>query len=272
MGELVSELDSTKWSTDAWAGGAGGGEPPAPPSQEPDQDRAVTPDDPRWRPGQVPWGWRRTVLGAFVAAAPVVALNVVAILSPTTSTSTKPTTAIALSTLVITLLIDSWFVFAVWLFSLRRSGLGWRGWGFRRLRPAMAWAVPVSLFGLYVVESLWAWLINPKEQTVVEQFPRSTAGLVLLALTACVVAPVYEEIVFRGFLFQGLASSWGGVWGGVASATLFGLSHLQLDIFVPLFALGAALVWIFSYTRTLWACIALHALFNGVAVLSWAFV
>jgi membrane protease YdiL (CAAX protease family) len=32
------------------------------------------------------------------------------------------------------------------------------------------------------------------------------------------------------------------------------------------------LVWIFSYTRTLWACIALHALFNGVAVLSWAFV
>jgi hypothetical protein len=93
--------------------------------------------------------------------------------------------------------------------------------------------------------------------------------LILLALLACVIAPIFEEVFFRGFVFQGFARSWGPVWGGIVSATLFALSHQQLDIFVPLVALGLALAWVFYATRSLWACITLHAAFNAIAVAAW---
>ena len=39
---------------------------------------------------------------------------------------------------------------------------------------------------------------------------------------------------------------------------------------MPLFALGLALAWVFYYTRSLWANVALHSLFNAIAILVWA--
>jgi membrane protease YdiL (CAAX protease family) len=51
---------------------------------------------------------------------------------------------------------------------------------------------------------------------------------------------------------------------------VFGLAHLQLSVFVPLFALGFALAWVYKRTGSLWTSITLHALFNAISVLAWA--
>ena len=86
------------------------------------------------------------------------------------------------------------------------------------------------------------------------------------------MAPLFEEIFFRGFLFRGFANSWGWGWGAAASAAVFGIAHLQLDVFVPLFALGLGLAWVYHRTGSLWTSISLHALFNGISVLAWYFL
>ncbi len=134
----------------------------------------------------------------------------------------------------------------------------------------MLWAVPAALAAVYAVNLVYNTLVTTKTQAVVSDFPHSLGGLLLFVLLACVVAPLFEETFFRGFLFQGFASSFGPVRGAVISAALFSLSHQQLDIFVPLFALGLALAWVFYRTRSLWANIALHSLFNAIAILAWA--
>jgi uncharacterized protein len=218
----------------------------------------------------VPWGWRQTALGAALAAAPIVLLTLLARTQGASATPTKPTVLSAAFNVIVTIVFDSWFVFVAWLFSLRGRQLTRRSWGFRLPPKAMLWVVPAGLVAVYLVNLVYNSLVTTKTQAVVSDFPHSLGGLLLFVLLACVVAPLFEETFFRGFLFQGFASSFGPIWGGVISATLFSLSHQQLDIFVPLFALGVALAWVFYYTRSLWTNVALHSLFNAIAVLVWA--
>jgi membrane protease YdiL (CAAX protease family) len=85
---------------------------------------------------------------------------------------------------------------------------------------------------------------------------------VFLAFLAVVVAPVTEELLFRGILYPfvkqqghpGLA-----LWG---TAILFGALHLNLMTFVPLTFLGLVLAWLYDTTDNLLAPIFGHSLFN----------
>lgn len=248
--------------------------PPSPPSppKGPSARPPVPPRPPQWRPGQVPWGWRQTVLGAAVTAAPFVFLTLLTYISAhgSSTTSTKPTLSGATFSVIVTVIFDSWWLFVAWIFSLRGRNLTHRSWGFRRPPMAMLWVVPAGLVSALVVSVVYDTYVTTKTQAVVNDFPHSLGGLLLFILLACIAVPLFEETFFRGFLFQGFASSFGPIWGAIISATLFSLSHQQLDIFVPLFVLGVALAWVFYYTRSLWTNVAVHSLFNAFAVLAWA--
>ena len=165
-----------------------------------------------------------------------------------------------------------WQTFAAWLFSLRRAVGGLRAWGFRKPTVAYFWTIPTAIIAVYAVSYFHDLVVHPKQQEIVDQFPHTAGGLVLFVVLAVVMAPLFEEVFFRGFLFRGFANSWGWGWGAVASAAIFGLAHLQLDVFVPLFALGIGLAWVYHRTGSLWTSISLHALFNGISVLAWYFI
>lgn len=108
-------------------------------------------------------------------------------------------------------------------------------------------------------------------------------GVVLL--TACVAAPVVEELLFRGVLLTALlaygrtaldtAPSRGRTLAAVAVVSvLFGLVHIgTYGNSVPtiaLITLGApALAWLRLHTRSLWPAIAAHATMNLVASIAW---
>jgi membrane protease YdiL (CAAX protease family) len=187
-------------------------------------------------------------------------------------TAVKVSVGSALVLLISSLVFYGWQTFAAWLFSLRMTGFRLALWGFRRPGKAFFWTIPAGLAGVYVVSLLYGLMVDSKKQEILSEFPRSTGGVALFVVIAVVMAPFFEEVFFRGFLFRGFADSWGWALGAVVSAAVFGLAHLQLDVFVPLFALGLALAWVYKRTGSLWTCIALHALFNGLSVLGWWFL
>jgi membrane protease YdiL (CAAX protease family) len=220
----------------------------------------------------VTWGWLSALGGLLVAIAPVVLLTLLTLAAGTDSSdrpAAQPTAGEAFATVAITIVIDAWYLLAAWFFSLRRSGAGIAAWGFRRPRTTIFWAVPLALVLVYAVSIVYNLNVDTEEQVIVDSFPRNAAGVFLFLLLACVVAPFFEETFFRGFLFQGFARSWGWILGALISAAVFSLSHQQLDIFVPLFALGLALAWVYYVTRSVWGSIALHAVYNGIAVIAW---
>ncbi|MDF7826078.1 type II CAAX endopeptidase family protein [Pontiellaceae bacterium B12227] len=91
---------------------------------------------------------------------------------------------------------------------------------------------------------------------------------ILYILTAIFVAPVYEELMFRGVLFPYCVKRAGLVPATLAVSVLFALMHFHLPSFVPLLMLSAALCLTYRRTGSLWTSIGVHMIFNAVSILA----
>jgi uncharacterized protein len=88
-------------------------------------------------------------------------------------------------------------------------------------------------------------------------------ALALFFTTAAIAAPLFEEVVFRGFVFPSLlryVPRWGAI---VLSALIFALAHLNPSEVLPLTMLGAVLAFVYSRTGNLLAPMLLHGLWNS---------
>ena len=78
------------------------------------------------------------------------------------------------------------------------------------------------------------------------------------------LAPLFEEIIFRGLLLPVLARRY-GVWAGLlVTSFLFAIIHGHLPSFVTLFGLSMALGAAHLYTGSLTVPVAMHAIFNAI--------
>jgi membrane protease YdiL (CAAX protease family) len=89
--------------------------------------------------------------------------------------------------------------------------------------------------------------------------------LIIAAVALLIIAPVAEELVFRGFIFKGFRNKTGFIGATVISSIIFGIAHGQLNVALDTFALGLFLCYVYEKTGSLWTSIALHSLKNGVA-------
>lgn len=81
------------------------------------------------------------------------------------------------------------------------------------------------------------------------------------------LAPVVEELIFRGIIFSGFQRNYHAFWAIFFSALLFALFHLNPWQFGPTFLLGLILGWARLRTGSLLAAIFTHALHNGMIFL-----
>jgi membrane protease YdiL (CAAX protease family) len=88
-------------------------------------------------------------------------------------------------------------------------------------------------------------------------------ALLCFALTAVVLAPLFEETLFRGVLLPVLGQRWGGMAAVVVSAVVFAAAHLSLNELAPLLVLGLGLGWLRLQGGRLGSCTLVHALWNG---------
>ncbi len=102
---------------------------------------------------------------------------------------------------------------------------------------------------------------------VARLFDRSLAERAVLALLATLVAPVCEEIAFRGYLQSTLLCRRTPAAAIAGSTLLFALIHLDPVRFPALLVLGAIFGWLAWRSGSLWPAIAAHAANNGVVSL-----
>ncbi|MEP6807262.1 MAG: type II CAAX endopeptidase family protein [Chloroflexota bacterium] len=93
---------------------------------------------------------------------------------------------------------------------------------------------------------------------------RGDPTVILIALL--LVAPVAEELFFRGVVYNAWERERGSSMAVFGSAALFAAIHTSLFSLVPIFALGVALALLFRRTRSLPATMAMHAGFNAISV------
>ncbi len=92
--------------------------------------------------------------------------------------------------------------------------------------------------------------------------------LLLLLVTTVILAPVFEELVFRGILMPVLVSKVGKISGVLLSALIFALAHLSVGELPPLFVLGIGLGLMRLSSGRLFPCALMHSLWNGVTFAS----
>jgi membrane protease YdiL (CAAX protease family) len=93
--------------------------------------------------------------------------------------------------------------------------------------------------------------------------PGLLAGLVLLA---CVLAPIVEELIFRGFFFNAALRFAPPLVAAALSAVLFGLAHFEPSALFPLACGGFVLALVYYRTGSLVSSMISHALFNATNV------
>lgn len=97
-------------------------------------------------------------------------------------------------------------------------------------------------------------------------FGPTVAGFLLSIVLVVAVAPLIEEIVFRGVLQEALALEFDWRVAVSISAALFALYHTTPWLFAPLFVVGVACGWLAHTRATLLPAIALHAAYNALPV------
>ncbi|GAB1538129.1 type II CAAX endopeptidase family protein [Scytonema sp. NUACC21] len=153
-------------------------------------------------------------------------------------------------------LSDDWFRF--------RFNGRWFLWGLGGYCVALPVVVVVSLIN----QQLWQGQggSNPLLQLVLQS--QDSLALTVFFTTAAIAAPIFEEILFRGFLLPSL-TRYIPVWGAIlASSFLFAVAHLNLSEILPLFALGIVLGVVYTRSRNLLAPMLLHSLWNSGTLLS----
>jgi len=154
-------------------------------------------------------------------------------------------------------------------------GGGWLQWHWRppasallRAAATVLMVLPAVALSGWLIEHLWpqAGGSNPLLDLVLTNpDPRALA---CFALTATVLAPLFEETLFRGVLLPVLARRLGPLPAVLASAAVFALAHLSLTELVPLLVLGVGLGWLRWRSGRLAASVLMHSLWNGLTFLN----
>jgi hypothetical protein len=151
-------------------------------------------------------------------------------------------------------------------------GLRWPSWPWVLLIAPGAVVFMWAVFGALQVSGYLEWMESLGVETVqdtVKLLQKSEDPLILglMALTAVIVAPLCEEIVFRGYFYPVL-KKFAGAWpAALCSAVVFASAHGNLTALLPLFIFGGVLVLVYEKTGSLWAPIAVHSCFNSATVI-----
>jgi membrane protease YdiL (CAAX protease family) len=174
--------------------------------------------------------------------------------------------------LALTLVQDVVFVFGAWIavrLSLGRTPR--EQFGLRRLGnpgKAVLWAIAVYAGFWFVTVLLSLIFGEPADQELVKDVKAEDSLAVLIGYGAliCVLAPVVEELFFRGFMFTVFAPRLGVAWSSLLVGAVFGLGHAPAPAIslAALAAFGVGLCVLYWRTRSIIPCMALHALNNSI--------
>ena len=151
-----------------------------------------------------------------------------------------------------------------WHFGLRRTPL----------RVGLIWAA-AGIVTFYIVAGIYTVLVpTDVEQGVTEDLgaDEGTFGLIAAGVMVMLVAPVAEEVFFRGFFYKALRSRFSMIVAAVLDGVLFGAIHFDptsgseaLLLLPPLALLGFVFCVVYEKTGSLFPVIGMHAFNNSVA-------
>ena len=176
-----------------------------------------------------------------------------------------------LGLLVLMTAAETLMLVTAWWWGPRRYGGGWHLLGLRGFAVGRGVVTSILAFGLLILINL-VWSIVetelglPGQPELVPLFGNGWQALLFALLVVGVVAPLVEELFFRGYLYAGLRQRFGRRRGMLLSAGIFAIAHVLPGTWMPIFLMGWVLAYVYERTDSLWPAIVIHGLMNTMAL------
>ncbi|MCM1989352.1 CPBP family intramembrane glutamic endopeptidase [Oceanirhabdus seepicola] len=123
-------------------------------------------------------------------------------------------------------------------------------------------------YGLLYDSTIGAFLYTfEPSKTITERMTSIASGNIFPIISACLIAPIVEELLFRGVFLEYLRKKSSCITAVLISSLFFGLTHFNLHQGVGAFFSGLFLGFIYLKTNSLLPCIFLHMAHNSFVVL-----
>ena len=118
-------------------------------------------------------------------------------------------------------------------------------------------------FIIIIANLFWNFILN----LIVPEPPELDYGpMIFQIIVICILAPIFEEIMFRGFILKVLKENYNAVIAVIISALLFSLFHTALHQIFPTFIMGLLFGMLYVKYKSLIPCILLHMFNNFLSV------
>ena len=150
-------------------------------------------------------------------------------------------------------------------------GLRWPSW------KTIFWIMPAFVFAMMIVGAIlvacgWqTWVqdslgAKPQEAVTLVRETSDVGLLVAMAVSAIIIAPIAEELIFRGYLYPVVKRFTDRWFASIFSGALFGVIHFNVMALPMLALMGIILAVIYEKSGSLWVPIGCHAAFNATSV------
>jgi len=252
------------WDGAQWVPAAPGGS-----GVQPTMRRSPMPAPERTR-----WTWT-DVVPIAVLQLPVALVGQLAVVTATRAVGLgRP--APSVGSLILDVVAYGLIAALIWLFLGLRRKATLADVGLRPVRWRWLVAAVPALAVAYAAEAIAGELGNAflpsSPQNQCHDIQSAYGSSIVLALVGvAVVAPLVEEVLFRGVVFNWMRGRVALPVAVVGSAAVFAAAHVlyrQWTLLPPVFAIGCVLALLYHYSRSLWPGIAVHASINTVATLA----
>lgn len=177
---------------------------------------------------------------------------------------------------------------AVYLFGVRRKKISWESLGLFPAKNLTKYAKFGALLAFLILPYRFipAALIIAVEQLIFGDVTSldmrgdvfsvgfdTWYGIVLMVLSVGILAPIAEELLFRGLLYDFFRQKTSATWAVLITSGLFGLAHYDsLAVVVSAFVMGVLMAFVVEKTKSLWISIFMHVATNSGAILLSAFL
>ena len=150
-------------------------------------------------------------------------------------------------------------------------GLRWLRW------KNIFWIMPAFVFAMMIIGAIlvacgWqTWVqdslgAKPQEAVTLVRETSDVELLVAMAVSAIIIAPIAEELIFRGYLYPVVKRFTDRWFASIFSGVLFGVIHFNVMALPMLALMGVILAVIYERSGSLWVPIGCHAAFNATSV------
>jgi uncharacterized protein len=212
-----------------------------------------------WRPIQVVWAVLAVVVLATIEAAVISAFD-----PDLESTGAM----LGLQALLAATLIAVAVAFAARGGAL---GSGLRELGLRRFAPSAAGLAAATYVAYLIFAAVYSTIVHPEQEDITRDLGFDQGGIAAVAAGILIigVAPVSEEIFFRGFMYGGLRRRLPWWAAALIAGLVFGALHYtgpdSIGVVPQLAVLGFILAWLYERTGSLWPPILMHGFNNALA-------